>query len=195
MRLDKIFIVFVAFLLSGCGDESNIKLVKEQKDNFFKGKTFNDVLSNWKLCDDTKWDVQKDTNKDIVRFTCINKDLSNYKHLLKDVLIKGLLSKENRNPTDQELATFDKTIDFAKVQEVVYFNIINGQAIPYKSGVEYYWKDGTSGYEDIYIINMFSNAYANIDSFYNIQMGNYTGDNYIPARFSYIVNLFKMIRN
>ncbi|PDO82720.1 hypothetical protein [Kosakonia sacchari] len=192
MILKNILLLVFTFILLGCGDAHNITVVKEQKDNFFKGRTFGDVLSNWHLCKSKKWELLTD---DVVKFTCVNKGLENYKEKIQGDYESGFKEKERRDLSGKERDRMNKLLGLNKIQEVIYFKVKNDMALPYKSGVEYFWSDGSNGYDDIYTITMFSNVVANIDDFYNMQFSTYKGEQYIPLRYSFIVNLFGRIKN
>ncbi|MBS1206116.1 MAG: hypothetical protein H6R25_3015 [Proteobacteria bacterium] len=191
MNLKNIALLFFAFILSGCDDDHNITIVKEQTDNFFDGKTFNDVLSNWSLCESTKWES---LGVDVVKFTCVNKDLESYKEKIKIDLEAGFKAKEHHEPSGNELDEMNKVLSLSKIQEVFYFKIKNDKALPYKSGMEYFWNDGSNGYDDISPATMFSNVFSNVDDFYNMQFSHYNSESYLLLRYNYIVNLFGRIK-
>lgn len=191
MKFKNIALLIFAFILSGCDDDHNITIVKEQQDNFFKGKTFGDVLSSWRLCESKKWES---LGVDVVKFICVNKDIEKYKEKIKIDLDAGFKAKEHREPSAEELDKMEKILSLTKVQEVFYFKIKDNKALPYKSGMEYFWKDGSNGYDDIYSITMFSNVIANVDDFYDMQFSNYQSEQYLLLRYNYIVNLFGKIK-
>ena len=193
MILKRVSGLIFMFLLAGCGDDQNVTLVKQQKDNYFNGRTFDDVLTYWSMCESVKWESLDGNNKNIVKFTCVNKNLNEYIGKIQNDLEVGFKDKEKREPSAQELDEMNKILSLKKVQEVFYFKVSNDRVLPYKSGVEYYWEDGRSGYDDIYTITMFSNVMLNLNNFYTMQMRNYEGEQYIPLRYNYLINLFNRI--
>ncbi|MCW6030181.1 hypothetical protein [Pantoea sp. JK] len=188
------FLASICFL-AGCGEDHNITVVKNQKDNFFKGNTYGDVLSNWSMCESTNWEALSGNDKDIVKFTCVNKNLNDYISKIQTDMEVGFENKEKRKPSDIELKEINEFLNLSKVQEAFYFKVKDDRALPYKTGTEYFWSDGQSGYDDEYPITMFTNVAANSNDFYLMKTRNYLGDQYIPLRYNYIMHLFKRIKN